>query len=156
MAIYTPHLNRSCTSILIQRHHATYGATGACHGLGNQSLSFHWKGQSSIADRSMWISGGQMAVGYVAPRVLQRSSFSIALPLPHTHTSSMYHQHHKILPTRSVFRQHTKKPATSQITPSSENMDGALDNIFLNMLKHRYKVKHSWSVELSNTVQCVS
>jgi hypothetical protein len=55
----------------------------------------------------------------------------------------MYHQHHKILPSRSVFRQHTKKAATSQITPSSENMDGALDNIFLNMLKHLYKVKHA-------------
>ena len=68
----------------------------------------------------------------------------------------MYHQHHKILPSRSVFRQHTKKTATSQITPSSENMDGALDNIFLNMLKHLYKVKHARSVELSNTVQCVS
>jgi hypothetical protein len=162
MAIYAVHLNRSCTSVLVQRHHVTYEATGPRHGSGNQSLAFHRKGQSSIADQSMWTSGGQSGSGTSHP-----SCTSVFLFQYHSTTAPysgfIHHQHHKILQTHSVFRQHIKISATSIIMPSSANMDDALDNIFLNKLQHLYKGKrnphvsatHSWCMEPRNIVQCI-
>lgn len=141
MAIYTVHLNRSCTYILVQRHQITCETTGPCNGSGNQSLAFHCKGQSSIADQSMWNSGGQSGSGKSRP-----SSTSVFLFQYHSTTAPysnfVRHRHHKILPTHSIFRQHIKKPATSIIAPSSENMDNALDYVFPNML-HQYKGKRN-------------
>jgi len=89
-------------SVLVQRHHVTYGATGPCHVSGNQSLAFHCKSQSSIADQSMWTSGWQSGSETSRP-----STTSVFLFQYHSTTAPysnfIHHRHHKILPTHSTF-----------------------------------------------------
>ena len=139
MAVYTVHLNRSCT--------VSTGTASSCNLRNNgaepcfrQSVAgFQRKGQSSIADQSMWTYGGHSGSGTSRPSstsVFISQYYSTTAPYSHF----IHHRHHKILPTHSIFRQHIKKSATSIITPSSENMDDALDNIFLSKL-HLYKGK---------------
>ena len=112
MAIYTVHLNNNCVSILVQCHHVTYEATRPCHGSGNQSLAFHCKCHNSIADQSIWTSGRQSGIGTSRP-----SCTSVFLLQHHSTTAPyfIHHRHHKILPNRSIFRQHIKKSAKSVI-----------------------------------------
>jgi hypothetical protein len=94
MATYTVRLNRSCLSMLIQCHRVTYDATEPCYGSGNQSLAFHCKGQSSIADQSMWAFGGESGSGSSRP-----SSTSVFLFQYHSTTAPysnfIHHHHHK-------------------------------------------------------------